>query len=246
MTRFRKATKGEPIRRHITAQAWNAVVDQLNDPHGQPIGGGFPFRGNNATHVLVKGDADYDRFGVVGLASPLILPTANLAEFQARVAFTGATPAAAHRFQFGVLQEPLKAGQIGAAIVAGVTPCKLYVANQYQTLADVKAGDKTQLLAGFFGAAQILGREPITTYPASVWGIVRLGEPITPPVEGKTDASHGKGANGVVSIWVNSGGGDVDTGENITAFNRYATLASGKWVAAQWCNNVWRLIAAEC
>lgn len=246
MPTFPKARPGDRTRRHITAAAWNALVDLANDSGGAPIGGADPWRTNNATRILVKADAAYDRFGVIGLSSPLILPTANLAEFQARVAFTGAAPAASNQFKFAILQEPLANGVIGSAIVDGVTPCKLYVANQYHEYADVKAGDKTQLTSSLWGAAQIVWREGATAAGTSEWAIVRIGTPSPQQVLGKTDAAIAKTASGTVSVWLGASPNVVDSGENITAINRFAAVAIGKWVMCSRLHGAWYLTAAEC
>jgi len=60
--------------------------------------------------------------------------------------------------------------------------------------------------------------------------------------EGKTDASHAKGATGTISVWLNGS----DTGENVTATNRYADLDSGAWVAVMRFGTLWILVSGEC
>ena len=48
---------------------------------------------------------------------------------------------------------------------------------------------------------------------------------------GKTDAAHNQGADGTISIWSGSTSATLsDTGDNITAYNRFGNIASGKWV----------------
>src|SRR5690606_9236196 len=49
---------------------------------------------------------------------------------------------------------------------------------------------------------------------------------------GKTDAAHAKGSSGTISVWTGPAGSETDSGKNITAFNRFADLGSGKWVVA--------------
>lgn len=63
---------------------------------------------------------------------------------------------------------------------------------------------------------------------------------------GKTDAAHNKGATGTVSIWSGSPGSEVDTTLNVTAYNRFANVASGKWVWVMHNGDGWYLTAAEC
>lgn len=63
---------------------------------------------------------------------------------------------------------------------------------------------------------------------------------------GKTDASHAKGASGTVSIWSGTPGSEGDTGVNVTAYNRFADLESGKWCWVAWNGIGWYLTAGEC
>lgn len=66
---------------------------------------------------------------------------------------------------------------------------------------------------------------------------------------GKTDAAHNKGATGAVSIYTGTLGSETDTGVNMTGvYNRFANVASGKWVRCEWNGALsdWELTAAEC
>jgi hypothetical protein len=248
MPTFPKTRPGDSIRRHVTSKAWNTIVDALNDPRGQPIAAPDPFRGNNATRILVRANAAYGRFEIVGLSAPLILPSANVDEFQSRVAFLAATPAAAHQFKFAILQEPLATDAIGTAIVDGVTPCVVNVTSSAHQYADVKAGDKTRLASGPIGAAQILWRETISTYPASVQAVVRLGVPTTPLILGKTVAAHNKGTIGQVYVYsgIFPNEQSLALSDVVLAVNRFANVGASKWVACAWLNGNWYMVCAEC
>ena len=64
---------------------------------------------------------------------------------------------------------------------------------------------------------------------------------------GKTDSSHAKGASGVVSIYDGATqGSESDTTINVTAWNRFGAIASGKWVAVVETVRGYEIIAAEC
>lgn len=64
---------------------------------------------------------------------------------------------------------------------------------------------------------------------------------------GKTDATHNKGASGVVSIYSgDTKGSETDTGRNVTAWNRFANVGSGKWVIVACVDGGYELVAAEC
>ena len=63
---------------------------------------------------------------------------------------------------------------------------------------------------------------------------------------GKTDAQITKASSGTVSIWDGAEGSEVDTGVNVTAYNRFATVASAKWVWVHSKRGRLYLTAAEC
>jgi len=65
-------------------------------------------------------------------------------------------------------------------------------------------------------------------------------------VLGKTDASHAKAASGTVSVWGGTPLSEADTTINITAYNKFADLDSGKWVVCIYIRRAWYLIAGEC
>ena len=68
-------------------------------------------------------------------------------------------------------------------------------------------------------------------------------------VLGKTNGAIAKNdspsANNV-SIWVGEPGSETDSGDDITAFNKFAALVSGKWVVCAMILGGWYIIAAEC
>ena len=63
---------------------------------------------------------------------------------------------------------------------------------------------------------------------------------------GKTDSTHNKSASGTVSIYIGTLGSETDSTMNVTAYNAFANVGSGKWVWIEWQNNGWYLTAAEC
>lgn len=63
---------------------------------------------------------------------------------------------------------------------------------------------------------------------------------------GKTDASHAKNASGTVSVWSGTPGSESDTGVNVTAYNKFAAVASGKFVWVLNNGDGYYLVAAEC
>ena len=62
----------------------------------------------------------------------------------------------------------------------------------------------------------------------------------------KTDAAIAVDASGVCSIYSGTQGSEADTGENITAFNKFAAIGAGKWVWLAHNGAGWYLVAARC
>jgi len=63
----------------------------------------------------------------------------------------------------------------------------------------------------------------------------------------KTDAAHNADASGTCSIYGGpTKGSETDMGINLTAWNRYADLESGKWAQAQLEGKDWDLVAGRC
>jgi hypothetical protein len=61
---------------------------------------------------------------------------------------------------------------------------------------------------------------------------------------GKTDGTATKGSTVTVSIY---DGNFTDTTDNMASVeNKFATVASGKWVGVRWWGGKWNLTAAEC
>lgn len=85
--------------------------------------------------------------------------------------------------------------------------------------------------------------------PAFMLGVSEAAETRKPMIIGKTDAAHFKGTTGTISVYKGSSSGGytlTDTGIDITAYNRFGSIASGKWVAVQRFVHGWEVTAAEC
>jgi len=66
-------------------------------------------------------------------------------------------------------------------------------------------------------------------------------------VLGKTNAAHAKSASGTINLWAGTAGSEtIITSMTISAYNRFAALATGKWCVADWINGQWYLTAGEC
>jgi len=161
---LRKVHTGDPLR--IPARAYNAFVDAAElarridaDTLRSAAPGGLEHL------VRVRNDSgeDLPRFGVLGIAGPIIDPADNADEFSRVVAIAGEAVTAADEYvgRFAVAREPIAAGRIGLAVVRGVTPAIVDVVDQSHTHADTAAGEPL-LRSGFTGAARLLWAEPGT------------------------------------------------------------------------------------
>lgn len=75
------------------------------------------------------------------------------------------------------------------------------------------------------------------SYPSEGWRLLI----------GKTDASLTKGNSGTISIWDGTTQSSFsDTGDDITAYNRFADISSSKWVAVKETVRGYEIIMAEC
>lgn len=108
--------------------------------------------------ILARNDSgsDVDRFGVLGIDEPLVLPSDGLVEFQSRVAMSCVAPTVDHAGRFAVLLAPAKAGDIVRAAVSGATIAMVDVVSSTHTHADAASGETEHLVSGDAGAARIL------------------------------------------------------------------------------------------
>jgi hypothetical protein len=64
---------------------------------------------------------------------------------------------------------------------------------------------------------------------------------------GKTNATHNKNASGTINLHQGAAGSEaLISSLTVTAFNKFANVASGKWVTVEWINGQWYLTSAEC
>lgn len=167
--------QGDKLR--IPAATWNELLavaqaerdreQSINDmlARALPAFGVLKVKNNSGSNA--------PRFGILGLETPIITPTANLDEFKQRLQMLGTTPTtAAHTGKFCILYEPLAPGAIGWAFVSGAAICQIDVTVDTHTNADVKDGDRTKLASAATGLASILWKESGT---GTKWALVRLG-----------------------------------------------------------------------
>lgn len=229
---MRKVRSGERLA--VPSQAYNAFIDAAVDlrERQQSQGRQAQREFRQSGLVLLRNDsgADCGRFDVLGIHEPIIDPDDNENEFADRVALTGVTPSGtSHRGRFAILIEPIKAGAIGWACVAGVCQVKVYVPDEdtARHSAEVGGGVTGYLAAVHMGSAGILWRAGGTGLQ---WAVVRLGlrqrGPLVFPVAlYQSGGSQGDEATPATwTYYVN----DALTGEPL-ALNANPVAAPHKW-----------------
>jgi len=176
-----KVRRGDPLE--IPAGTFNTFIDVARDfrqrqlsqlRHAEPDV-------RRSGIVLVKNETGQDcgRFNVLGLSGVIIKPTDNPDDFQQRVALRGTIPAAQHKGRFAVLLEPLRDGEIGRAILDGLTAVRVEMLNEEHPFADIREGYCDVLQSGSSGSAQLLWVQPENERddPAIAWAVARIGPP---------------------------------------------------------------------
>ena len=80
--------------------------------------------------------------------------------------------------------------------------------------------------------------------PSRTW---TSGDSFGRVIVGKTAGSHAKSAAGTINIWDGeTQGSETDTGETLSAWNYFAAISAGKWVAVVETVRGYIIISAEC
>ena len=173
---LKKATPSQRLR-EIPADLINTVVDlkQIVDrtQHIGGQGGGAPKYSQTMIRVKNTSGVDQNQYAILGIDGILFSPTDNLTSFKNQPCLTCITPmTAAHSGGlFVILAEPIKAGEIGWAVIDGVTQVKLEVTASGDAYADVTNANATKLTTAATGSVRILYKEAGT---GEKWGIVAL------------------------------------------------------------------------
>ncbi|HEV56346.1 MAG TPA: hypothetical protein ENN87_02470 [Phycisphaerales bacterium] len=175
-----KVQPGDPLV--IPATTFNAFVEAAADhrAHQHEQRQSPAQRSPHSCIIRVRNDGTsvIPRFGVLGINGPVFNPASQPEAFKNEPVISGVIPSttgAQHRGRFVIAQEPLQSGQIGRAVLSGLTPVQLNVPDESYPwrLADIQNGSSavlTVMRSG--GAAVILWRQAGT---GMVWAMVHLG-----------------------------------------------------------------------
>lgn len=227
----------------FSAATHNAFVEAARYARTRINGGRFtPLEvAERGIVIPIRNDsgADRNRFDVLAHNGAVFSSSENLPQFKSRPALKGIVPTyPAHFGRFVVLQEPVKSGRIGLAMVAGVTAVQLNLADSDAVSghdwADIDDGQAGRLKTGATGAARIL-EKPTST--GIGWGLVLLGVTAPSALVCRTPAGGIPASTGIafpytpgvascdVARW--NGGNLIDAGWNFSVYNTSRTPVAG-------------------
>jgi hypothetical protein len=206
------------------SRAWNDLLEMLVEwkQLKRKLSAGTGGMGLESARTLIPvkntTESNLNRCAVLRLDDFLISPADSLPEFKERPAFRGALPEASNGEAFGILYEPIAAGAIGLAILAGVAPVQIDVTNASHHFADTIQGDATKLRSCLWGPVEILTRQSGT---GTKWAYVSLGHfHRAARFRGVTTEAINEDAVGGVDVYRRSSStGYTATGETVEALN---------------------------
>jgi hypothetical protein len=175
---LKKVQPGDKLR--IPASTFNTFIDVADAWKGEQLAGGRGLgtadTGRQFVLIVNESGDDVDRFGILGIDGPAILPSENADEFENRIVLAGVTPTSDHFGRFAIVLEPLADGAIGRACIAGVCQVKIDMSDEGHGFAEVADGETGHLVSMESGSATILWFEPFGEEgPGEKWAVVRLG-----------------------------------------------------------------------
>ena len=173
-----KVQRGDPLI--IPAAAYNAFIDAAVAHRRGRLGVGRLTSRDAGQSVVVpiknNSGADRDRYDVLGIDGPLFDPATYPDSYKQQVALKGIAPVApAHEGSFAILLEPVAAGGIGQAAIAGLTIVKVNVpdaAAEAFDFAEISNGQTGYLVKSATGTARVVTIESGT---GTKWAVVSFG-----------------------------------------------------------------------
>ena len=172
-----KVRSGEAV--NIRASTWNAFVDAANwvreakqNTLGAGVGSGI---GGGIVPMKNMEDAAYPRFSALVITGVAVSPSANEDEFvSCPPVFEGQRMTSEREgMPYAVLLEPIEAGEIGRAMLLGLTPAKVIINSADDKYAVPKAGsDSGALESSATGVARILWKAGGS---GTQWCVLQLG-----------------------------------------------------------------------
>lgn len=241
-----RAKPGDRVRDVVTAQAWNSLID-LRDQFARSQS----LANINAAPVLsrdclveVRNDtgADLTRYACIGLDGVTVEPSENADEFTERHVLRADVYSGANAARFAVVQEDIPDGEIGRAVVCGVTIAQINVKSLSHQFARAVAAD-TVMLSGDSGHAKILHVEEVGN---DKLGLIAIGSGSIIDNGGEPSACCGCSPTecNYDGPLVSSSWGDIpatlefDAGELLCCYGKAAGIHRLVWGGSSWRSNV--------
>lgn len=199
----------------VLTDEYNAFLRNLRKPDrtpGGPVGELYP-----PLICYVRNDTAFtcDAFTVLGLNGPVITRAQDDVEFRNSITFKGVTPDSDdHEGKYCILQEPIKSGEQGRAVMAGVSWAQLSITSADDEFAEIEDATRSHLKTGSEGSAKILYKESGTG--TNKWGLVYLYCCSTPtgiPFRNDSSGSETVPAYGVMRV---TGSATISGVEHVT------------------------------
>lgn len=246
---------GEPLAKAISARAWNRAQDAADLVLGDSLSVSAP-AGQGASgaaaccRVMAKNTSGSTIPWMGGCQITGITPSAGAsatgganAQFLRSPTVTVAIPSSASTTaSAAVALQPIKPGQCGWIAVAGVIQCKATISASADTRLSL-AASTTSFASGTSGQLEILWKEGTGSGKLV---LARFASGGLGAVLGKTSSAWSKGSSASIAVYSGTPGAETATGDTVTAFNKFAAIATGKFVALLSIGGSWYVVSAEC
>lgn len=168
---YKKVSPGEKL--NIPAAAYNGFVDAANATKANQLNATGGIGDLSTSVVLLKNSTvnSRERGDLLAIDGPIVSATDNINVFKDRITLKGILATATTYGRYAILLEPIAAGKIGRACIAGVCLAKVSVSDVAHTSAGAVAA-ATTLVSGISGTSSVLYAEAGTGVK---WAWVRLG-----------------------------------------------------------------------
>ena len=246
-----KLEPGQKLNGAITARSWNRMVDATEIVLGAPQDfGADGVQGPPAPNhtILCRNDsgAALGRWGILCITGMAIAPSgttgAALLSWQTSPAAVGVTPATGATGGYVVAVEPIAAGKIGRAAVAGVVQARVDVSDASHGFATPKTGSTDVFISAASGPFKIIWKQGTGN---GQWGLLMFAAENSSSTRlGKVmDSTWTKGSVAMITEYSGIG---ITKGTTFPAINRFANITGPAWVACTLIEGSWHMIASEC
>ena len=240
---FIHVRQGDPVR--ISAPVWNARLDaaSANRKKHNPQ---RVTRSAKVGQLLVRNatSSDLDAGDAVSLGAPLILPSEDEVAFFRGPGMTANLPSGSDAGG-AITAEPIAPNELGWCNVSGVSTTKVNITHAAIKRCDLDVGS-TLLKTTLRGSHEIIWTSSGT---GEQHAIVRLGQPQSVKVAGKTSGVVNAGAtDAIVRAWLSGSDSGVDINGVHFDWMEDGSISAGKEVIVTWFpdDHRWRITHAEC